>query len=561
MDLKCFVFPGWEPRIRAASPQRGWMDEAAEAFPYRCLPLAIANSHGWELLSPCGFEVEWNGGLAVEDVIVRPDPGARPQDEPVALFGQGTFTLHIQGLLRTPPGWNLHVSGPPNSFKDGASALSGIIETDWSPYTFTMNWRLTRPGHVVRFEENEPIAHIFPVERSSIEAVTPSFVPIDEDPELKASFLAWSRSRDAFHEQMRLNPPERPADKWQKLYYRGLTPDGRCPVGDHQAKLKPREFANAELVRPKEPARPAAKPARSQPRPQVQPQPQPQPQLAESEAAWKVAKYEWLLETQERQRSLSAQAGGLFRCQGLTGEQFLSSFYAPGRPVILVGAIDAWPARTRWTPEYLRSRVGSAEIELQGGRDANHRFELDKDAHRRRMPFDRFIDLVTEKGGNDLYLTAYNGAANAAAFAPLEADIGGIDQILDPRPDGQGRMLWIGPAGTFTPLHHDLTNNLLVQVTGRKRVLLVPTSQTPKLYHRTDVFSVIPDVTDPVLDRTAFPKAKDIRCLDLVLEPGEALYIPIAWWHQVRALDFSVSMTFTNFRWPNAGHADHPART
>src|SRR4051794_16746793 len=107
MDLTCYVFAGWEPRIRPASSKREWMDEAPEAFPYRCLPLNIANGHGWEILSPCGFEVVWKGGLNVSDVVVRPDPGARPEDVPVALFGQGTFTFHVQGLLRTAPGWNL----------------------------------------------------------------------------------------------------------------------------------------------------------------------------------------------------------------------------------------------------------------------------------------------------------------------------------------------------------------------------------------------------------------------------------------------------------------------
>jgi Family of unknown function (DUF6065) len=158
MQLKCLVYQGWEPRIRPAGAKRGWMDGAPESYPYRCLPLSIANSHGWEILNNCGFEAEWNGGLDASDVIVRADEGCKAGDQPVPLFGQGTFTIHIQGLFQTPPGWDLYVSGPPNAFKDGAAPLSGIIETDWSPYSFTMNWRLTRPGQRVRFEENEPIA-------------------------------------------------------------------------------------------------------------------------------------------------------------------------------------------------------------------------------------------------------------------------------------------------------------------------------------------------------------------------------------------------------------------
>ena len=45
-------------------------------------------------------------------------------------------------------------------------------------------------------------------------------------------------------------PPEKPADKWQKFYYRGLMPDGQCPVADHQSKLRVKEFANQRIVTP-----------------------------------------------------------------------------------------------------------------------------------------------------------------------------------------------------------------------------------------------------------------------------------------------------------------------
>ncbi len=238
MDLKCYLYPGWEPRIRPASSRRDWMDATPESFAYRCLPLAMANAHGWELLSPCGFSAIWNGGAAVDDVSIRVDDGTRPEDAPVALFGQGVLTFHVQGLFRTPPGWNLWVGGSPNAAKDGIAPLGGVIETDWSPYSFTMNWRFTRPDHWIRFEENEPIAFLMPVQRHAIDRVEPSFLPIDDDPDLKAQFEMWSRSRDAFHEQMRDHPPASPADKWQKLYYRGVAPDGTAGADDHQSKLR-----------------------------------------------------------------------------------------------------------------------------------------------------------------------------------------------------------------------------------------------------------------------------------------------------------------------------------
>ena len=547
MELKCYVFDGWKPRIRPASSQRDWMDGAPDAFPYRCLPLNIANGHGWEILSPCGFEAEWNGGPAPDDVTVRVDPGAPEGDWPVALFGLGSFTIHISGLLRTPPGWNLWVSGPPNAAKDGASPLAGIIETDWSPYSFTMNWRLTRPGLKVRFEENEPIAHIFPVERGLLETVRPSFHRVEEEPGLKEAFLTWSASRDAFQAHVKAHPPEKPADHWQKLYYRGLAPDGSCPVKDHQSKLRTPEFKNAKLLGPMpdlERAGPVAAPA--------------MPRM--SDEAWKIAKYEWIFETGERHRVLSPKASGVFRTSGISGEDFLEMFFAPQRPTVLCGAMDDWPALRLWTPDYLRAAVGDAEIECQTRRTTNPLFEVQREKHLDRMPFDRFIAQAAGTVGNDIYVTANNAANNAAAVAPLMADLGTIEGILDHAPGEAAGMMWIGPAGAFTPLHHDLTDNLLVQLVGRKRVIIASPAETAKLYNSFDVYSDIPDLTDPGLDLSRYPRLADIRLMDVTLAPGEALFLPVGWWHQVQALDFSVSMTYTNFVWPNMGHETYPER-
>jgi ribosomal protein L16 Arg81 hydroxylase len=67
------------------------------------------------------------------------------------------------------------------------------------------------------------------------------------------------------------------------------------------------------------------------------------------------------------------------------------------------------------------------------------------------------------------------------------------------------------------------------------------------------------DVTDPALDLTEFPRIGAVTFHEIVLEAGECLFIPIGWWHQVEALDFSVSLTFTNFRWRNDWYKDFPA--
>lgn len=248
MDLKCFVYPGWNPRIRPANAKRNWMDKSPESFAYRCLPLNIANGHGWEILNPAPFEVFWNGGDAVEDVKVLSGANVPDHELPMPFFGAATITFHIYGIFRTPPGYSLWASGPPNSAKDGIAPLAGIIETDWSPYTFTMNWQLTRPNHVVKFEKDEPICFVFPIERRIVEDAKPRYVSIEEDPELKADFEAWVASRNAFHEKMKVERPQEPAKQWQKRYFRGLKPNSECPVEGHQSKVRVLPFANGHLV-------------------------------------------------------------------------------------------------------------------------------------------------------------------------------------------------------------------------------------------------------------------------------------------------------------------------
>ncbi|HVH78321.1 MAG TPA: DUF6065 family protein [Stellaceae bacterium] len=237
MDLICYLHPGWAPLIRPAPATREWMDATPEAFAYRCLPLDIANAHGWEVLSPCTFDARWWGGTGTDQVEIRLAPGSNAELAPVSLFGQGILTFHIAGLFRTEPGWNLWVGGSPNRPKEWIYPLTGIVETDWAPYTFTMNWRFMRSYRWAHFEAGEPICFFFPVQRGHLEAVTPRFVPMEAAPEVLEQFTTWSRSRDDFHAKMAREVPQSGAEKWQKDYYRGVDPAGRG-AQNHQTKLR-----------------------------------------------------------------------------------------------------------------------------------------------------------------------------------------------------------------------------------------------------------------------------------------------------------------------------------
>lgn len=240
MDLICYLHPGWAPQIRPAVATRDWMDATAEAFAYRCLPLNIANAHGWEVLSPCDVEAYWTGTSDESGVIVKNAPGTAEHNRAVSVFGHGTLTFHIQALFRTPPGWDLLIGGSPNRPKDAIAPLSGVIEADWSPYTFTMNWKFTRRNTTVRFKKGEPICFITPVQRGVLEQFNPIYISLEDNVSLMHEYLAWSRSRTSFRAD--IASASTPAEKWQKRYYRGLGMDDRRGVADHTSRLRLRAF-------------------------------------------------------------------------------------------------------------------------------------------------------------------------------------------------------------------------------------------------------------------------------------------------------------------------------
>ena len=277
--------------------------------------------------------------------------------------------------------------------------------------------------------------------------------------------------------------------------------------------------------------------------------------------ALRLKKRSWLLSTLFRLADDAGQMAQVPRVSDLSQDAFLHQYYARNLPVVLAGAAAGWPAVARWTPDYLKQRIGDHMVQVQADRTSDPDYELYKDRHARQMPFSDFLDRITRADGtgNDLYMTAYNASENDGALSAIRGDMGMIDRYLDPTADNRHGLMWIGPAGTVTPMHHDLTNNLLVQVVGRKVVKLVPAIQADAMYNHVHVFSALGDIERPDFEAERFPDFAQARVLDVALLPGDALFLPIGWWHQVRSLDFSVTLTYTNFHWNNSHHQSYPS--
>jgi len=237
MKLRCYALRHDPPPIVPASHTRDWMDRFPDRHAYRCLPLNIANAHGWEVQFPCDLTIHWDGGEGVEAITFEA-PGYPHLDHLVHTnFSRGIVTFLPGYLFVTEPGWNLLVMGPTNVPRDGIAALTGIIETDWLPYPFTMNWQFTRPG-TVRFLKGDPFCVIFPIRKDELEAVEVEIYDLADAPELSKQYETWKQKRTEFKAGRQAGDPGVLRERWQKYYFKGILPETDEVIAGHKQKLR-----------------------------------------------------------------------------------------------------------------------------------------------------------------------------------------------------------------------------------------------------------------------------------------------------------------------------------
>lgn len=236
----------------------------------------------------------------------------------------------------------------------------------------------------------------------------------------------------------------------------------------------------------------------------------------------------------------------------LSVEQFAQNYQQPGVPVIITGFLKPeW----RWNLDYLCQQLGDQEFVLRCyGRD---RYQQDKrqwttigsGAPPQNKPFTEFANLLRQGVAyeQDIYLAkcpiSNTPLQHTDAVQHIQANLRqlGLTKAVS------GLNLWVGAAGHQECLHYDPTDGTLIQLYGRKRVILFPPSQTRNLYpfpvsvhlrHGMKLRSWFSQVYPENPDLQAFPNFRHAlsHWYDVILEQGEALYIPVGWWHEVISL-------------------------
>jgi hypothetical protein len=207
-----------------------------------------------------------------------------------------------------------------------------------------------------------------------------------------------------------------------------------------------------------------------------------------------------------------------------------------GLPFMITGLVGRWPI-CALTPGELRARCADVPVRARVGDYIGTAFAPDRAM--RDMTMGDYLDLAACWTDG---LPPYVGNLEINELNAMCHWPGYFSKMGPPR-------FWLGPAGTVTPLHCDYDDNIFAQVWGTKRIFLVPPHHGEFLYVREANPVLFGSPFDPERpDFDAYPLARRAAPVECIVAPGDMLYVPAGWFHQVRALTFSLSVN----RWARA---------
>jgi len=224
-------------KVEPMPTKRAWMDETAGKFSYKCIPLNVANQTGWQVLSPIEFCANWNGGEHPKDVEVHYHEESR-SDFVAGHFGHGILTIMPDFILKTPKGISTYVKGVSNYPLDLIYPLEGSIETDWLPFTFTFNYKFTRPGEII-FQKGQPLFSFFPIKRGYLEKYKITRSNISNNSETYEQYKIFEKAREEHLDKNRENKYDKATGRsFQGFYSSGTLLDAGKISDPPQKQIK-----------------------------------------------------------------------------------------------------------------------------------------------------------------------------------------------------------------------------------------------------------------------------------------------------------------------------------
>lgn len=225
------------------------------------------------------------------------------------------------------------------------------------------------------------------------------------------------------------------------------------------------------------------------------------------------------------------------RVQDISPEDFYQLYVKTRTPVKLLNYSKNWPAREKWTYQYLREVAGKHQVKLHGAWQDNEPTRIEMPAVK-EVPFAEYLDMLEKDQPSDLRIFLFN-------LFKLEPS---LLKDFDFPPIMEGYLkdypyMFFGCAGSDVRLHYDidLSNVFISQFGGTKRVTLFDQSQSKYLYKLPFTTHSAADLGQADYDK--YPALKLAKGWQTDLLPGETLFMPSGIWHYIQYLDGSFSLS------------------
>ena len=219
---------------------------------------------------------------------------------------------------------------------------------------------------------------------------------------------------------------------------------------------------------------------------------------------------------------------------GLTREEFKNEYLLPKRPVILTDFCEEWPAKEKWTFDFLISEFGHLDVPLYDGSfSAPGKTYM---SPTRYMKLGEYLEIIQSRP-TDLRMFLFNIFKHAPELVKDVHRPNIMDGFFNEFP-----FMFFGGQGASVKMHYDIdcSNVFLTQFQTRKKVTLFSPEQSKYLYHLPFTVASMIDMDRPNLDN--FPALQKVNGWEAIIGHGETIFIPSQYWHYIQYLDGGFSL-------------------
>jgi lysine-specific demethylase 8 len=206
-------------------------------------------------------------------------------------------------------------------------------------------------------------------------------------------------------------------------------------------------------------------------------------------------------------------------------------------PVKIINAIEHWPALCKWKDiNYLMKIAAFRTVPVELGKAYT-----DDNWGQNLFKFGDFLQEISKESSSTCAYLAQHDLFDQIPMLKNDFSIPDYCSVIS---DDVIIKSWIGPKNTISSMHTDAKHNLLCQVIGEKLIILASPAETMNLYPYDSILSNTSQIDAENLDFEKFPLTKKVKFKRIILRAGEMLYIPKNYWHYVRSLTPSISISF-----------------